>query len=84
MISYFINYGVSLHVSGVNLWRIPFGFQLVPAGIMLFGLLTVKVCDFSFNSSRLQLILFFNRGISSLARLRRPQQGSYHQPCIPP
>ena len=23
--------------------RIPFGFQLVPAGIMLFGLLTVKV-----------------------------------------
>ncbi|GLB38871.1 putative major facilitator superfamily, sugar transporter (TC 2.A.1.1) family protein [Lyophyllum shimeji] len=43
MISYFINFGISEHVkSGVNVWRIPFGFQLVPAGIMLFGLLTVK------------------------------------------
>jgi len=45
MISYFINYGVSLHPSIANtpnVWRLPFGFQLVPAGIMLFGLLTVK------------------------------------------
>jgi len=43
MISYFINYGVGIHIpSGVNVWRIPFGFQLVPAGIMAFGLLTVK------------------------------------------
>lgn len=24
------------------MWRVPFGFQLVPAGIMLFGLFTVK------------------------------------------
>ncbi|KAG5653194.1 hypothetical protein H0H81_001822 [Sphagnurus paluster] len=43
MISYFINFGISEHVkTGPNVWRIPFGFQLVPAGIMLFGLLTVK------------------------------------------
>ncbi|KAF8068087.1 general substrate transporter [Lyophyllum atratum] len=43
MISYFINFGISEHIaSGPNIWRIPFGFQLVPAGIMLFGLLTVK------------------------------------------
>ncbi|KAG6811789.1 hypothetical protein H0H92_005859 [Tricholoma furcatifolium] len=43
MISYFINYGVGIHItSGVNVWRIPFGFQLVPAGIMAFGLLTIK------------------------------------------
>ncbi|KAF9457605.1 general substrate transporter [Collybia nuda] len=43
MISYFINYGVGIHIkSGVNVWRIPFGFQLVPAGIMAFGLFTVK------------------------------------------
>ena len=35
--------GVSLHItSGANVWRIPFGFQLVPAGIMAFGLLSVK------------------------------------------
>ncbi|TFY83914.1 hypothetical protein EWM64_g107 [Hericium alpestre] len=43
MISYFINYGISLHItSGPGIWRIPFGFQLVPAGIMAFGLLTVR------------------------------------------
>lgn len=55
MVSYFINCtsqaytvihvnttadGVNLHVaSGPKIWRIPFGFQLVPAGIMCFGLL---------------------------------------------
>ncbi|KAG6906393.1 hypothetical protein DXG01_014159 [Tephrocybe rancida] len=43
MLSYFINFGIGLHIhTGPNVWRIPFGFQLVPAGIMLFGLLTVK------------------------------------------
>ncbi|KAF9481480.1 general substrate transporter [Pholiota conissans] len=43
MISYFINYGVALHMkNSANIWRIPFGFQLVPAGLMLFGLFTVK------------------------------------------
>ncbi|EIW52197.1 general substrate transporter [Trametes versicolor FP-101664 SS1] len=43
MISYFINLGISLHMpTGFGVWRIPFGFQLVPAGIMAFGLLTVK------------------------------------------
>ena len=32
--------GVNIHVkSGPGIWRIPFGFQLVPAGIMCFGLL---------------------------------------------
>lgn len=35
--------GISLHIStGPEIWRIPFGFQLVPAGIMAVGLLTVK------------------------------------------
>ncbi|THU85877.1 general substrate transporter [Dendrothele bispora CBS 962.96] len=43
MISYFINFGVGINIpSGPEVWRIPFGFQLVPAGIMAFGLLTVK------------------------------------------
>jgi len=43
MISYFVNFGVGIHIlSGVNVWRIPFGFQLVPAGIMCIGLLTIK------------------------------------------
>ncbi|KAJ7582017.1 general substrate transporter [Mycena floridula] len=43
MTSFFINYGVGIHIpKGVNVWRIPFGMQLVPAGIMAFGLLTVK------------------------------------------
>ncbi|PCH39071.1 general substrate transporter [Wolfiporia cocos MD-104 SS10] len=43
MISYFINLGISLHIkSGPEIWRIPFGFQLVPAGCMALGLLTIK------------------------------------------
>ncbi|PIL34573.1 MFS general substrate transporter [Ganoderma sinense ZZ0214-1] len=43
MLSYFINFGVGLHIkTGFNVWRIPFGLQLAPAGIMAFGLLTVK------------------------------------------
>jgi MFS family permease len=44
LISYFINYGISLHLShaGAIVWRLPFGFQIVPNAIMLFGLLTVK------------------------------------------
>ncbi|KAH8091808.1 general substrate transporter [Cristinia sonorae] len=43
MISYFVNYGIGVHIhSGPAVWRIPFGIQLVPAGILAFGLLTVK------------------------------------------
>ncbi|THH13949.1 hypothetical protein EW146_g6328 [Bondarzewia mesenterica] len=43
MISYFINYGVSAHIhNGAKIWRIPFGFQLVPAGVMALLLLTTK------------------------------------------
>ncbi|KAF8915700.1 general substrate transporter [Mucidula mucida] len=43
MLSYFINYGIGINIhNSVNVWRIPFGFQLVPAGIMTFGLLTIK------------------------------------------
>ncbi|KAG6816540.1 hypothetical protein H0H87_005318 [Tephrocybe sp. NHM501043] len=43
MISYFINFGVGIHIpTGPPVWRIPFGFQIVPAGILAFGLLTIK------------------------------------------
>ncbi|KAK7682099.1 hypothetical protein QCA50_014685 [Cerrena zonata] len=43
MLSYFINLGISEHVkTGFNVWRIPLAFQLVPAGLMAIGLLTVK------------------------------------------
>jgi MFS family permease len=44
LISYFINYGVSLHLSkkGFIVWQLPFGFQIVPIGIMLIGLFTLK------------------------------------------
>ncbi|EDR12046.1 uncharacterized protein LACBIDRAFT_183424 [Laccaria bicolor S238N-H82] len=45
MISYFINYGVSQNIkmkNSTDVWRVPFGFQLVPCGIMLLGLFTVK------------------------------------------
>jgi len=45
MISYFINYGINLNPKLANsaaVWQLPFGFQLAPAGLMLFGLFTVK------------------------------------------
>jgi len=43
MISYFINFGIGLHIQNSSkIWRIPFAFQLVPAGIMALGLLTVR------------------------------------------
>ncbi|KAF8469802.1 general substrate transporter [Russula ochroleuca] len=42
MISYFINFGIGLHVhNSSRIWRIPFAFQFVPTGIMVLGLLTV-------------------------------------------
>lgn len=42
LISYF-PVGISQHnPSGPRVWQIPFGLQLVPAGIMCFGLLLVK------------------------------------------
>ena len=35
--------GIGIHMkTGVDIWRVPFGLQLVPCGIMLLGLLTVK------------------------------------------
>ncbi|KAF9461704.1 general substrate transporter [Collybia nuda] len=67
MISYFINFGVGIHItSGVNIWRIPFGFQLVPAGIMAFGLLTVKESPRWLASVGRQ-----NEAIANLAYLRK-------------
>jgi MFS family permease len=44
LISYFMNYGISVHLAtkGPVVWRLPFGFQIVPNAIMLAGLLTVK------------------------------------------
>ncbi|KAL4072130.1 general substrate transporter [Scleroderma citrinum] len=43
MISYFVNLGVGLHMANSEkVWRLPFGLQLVPAGLMYLGLFTVK------------------------------------------
>ncbi|KAL4064671.1 general substrate transporter [Scleroderma yunnanense] len=43
MISYFVSFGVGLHMeNSENIWRVPFGLQLVPAGMMCLGLFTVK------------------------------------------
>lgn len=40
MVSYFTNYGVAQrYKSGAEIWRIPFGLQLVPSGLMAVGLL---------------------------------------------
>jgi len=72
MISYFVNFGIGIHIhSGVNIWRIPFGFQLVPAGILVFGLLTVK------ESPRYLASVGRNHeAIENLAYLRREQSDS--------
>ncbi|KAJ7501737.1 general substrate transporter [Mycena galericulata] len=64
MISYFINYGISLNpkiAKSPAVWQLPFGFQLVPAGIMLIGLFTVKESP-RYLASR-------NRGEEALANL---------------
>ncbi|KAF7428968.1 hypothetical protein PC9H_008205 [Pleurotus ostreatus] len=43
MISYFINFGIGIHIhNDPKVWKIPFGVQLIPAGIMCFGLFTLK------------------------------------------
>ncbi|KAI6026094.1 general substrate transporter [Pisolithus marmoratus] len=43
MVSYFVNLGVGLHLADSDMvWRVPFGLQLVPAGLMCLGLVTVK------------------------------------------
>ncbi|KAI6011833.1 general substrate transporter [Pisolithus marmoratus] len=43
MVSYFVNLGVGLHLANSDMvWRIPFGLQLIPAGLMCLGLVTVK------------------------------------------
>ncbi|KAJ7486450.1 general substrate transporter [Mycena latifolia] len=43
MMSYWVNYGIGIHIKpGPKIWRIPFGIQIIPAGIMCLGLLTVK------------------------------------------
>jgi hypothetical protein len=72
MISYFINLGVSLHMaSSPNVWRIPFGFQLVLAGIMCLGLLTVKESPRWLASKG-----YLAEGIANLAYLRRESYDS--------
>lgn len=44
--SLFVSVGVGLHLANSeNIWRVPFGLQLVPAGLMFIGLLAVKVLD---------------------------------------
>lgn len=44
MFSYWITYGVNLHVkpTSSSQWRIPFAFQLIPAGLLIFGLFFTK------------------------------------------
>ncbi|RDB18783.1 putative quinate permease [Hypsizygus marmoreus] len=72
VISYFINYGVNEHIkTGANVWRILFGFQLVPAGIMLLGLFTVK------ESLRwLASVGRSREAVANLAHLRKPPETS--------
>ncbi|KZT57589.1 general substrate transporter [Calocera cornea HHB12733] len=40
LLSYWVNYGVALHTpaNSPDIWRVPFGVQLVPGGLMCIGL----------------------------------------------
>jgi hypothetical protein len=39
----YVTVGIGLHIQNSSkIWRIPFAFQLVPAGIMALGLLTIR------------------------------------------
>ncbi|KAH6897734.1 sugar transporter [Coprinopsis sp. MPI-PUGE-AT-0042] len=72
MVSYFVNYAIGAHVpTGYNVWRIPFGLQLVPAGIMVIGLFFVK------ESPRwLAQVGRDDQALANLAYLRKEPQDS--------
>ena len=41
--AYWLDYGVALHIpAGTKQWRVPVAIQLIPGGIMLFGLFFLK------------------------------------------
>lgn len=69
MLSYFTNYGVAQrYKSGAEIWRIPFGLQLVPSGLMGIGLL------FATESPRwLAKVGRTEEALRNLAFLRRKQ-----------
>lgn len=69
-----ITVGVGLHMANNrNVWMLPFGFQLVPAGIMLMGLFTVKVrvghlfCFQKDKRMRCHVLISNSLGISQMA-----------------
>ncbi|KAI6014341.1 general substrate transporter [Pisolithus marmoratus] len=72
MVSYFVNLGVGLHLANSNMvWRIPFGLQLVPAGLMCLGLVTVQESPrWLASKGRIQ------EAIGNLAYLRKEQPSS--------
>ncbi|KAI6011830.1 general substrate transporter [Pisolithus marmoratus] len=72
MVSYFVNLGVGLHLANSNMvWRIPFGLQLVPAGLMCLGLVTVQESPrWLASKGRIQ------EAIENLAYLRKEQPSS--------
>ncbi|PPQ99278.1 hypothetical protein CVT24_009278, partial [Panaeolus cyanescens] len=66
MVSYFTNLGVQLHLGGDKVWRVPFGLQLIPAGILAIGLLTVKespryLASVERNDEALQILAYLRR-----------------------
>jgi hypothetical protein len=71
----FDSVGASLHLAhSINVWRVPLGFQLVPAGIMAIGLFTVKVSDLFF--SILTPESHVHVGISAMVGFQRPYSRS--------
>ena len=61
-----------------NVWRVPFGLQLVPAGFMCLGLFTVKV-PFCRQVSRIMLM---GIGVTTLVGVQGTHAGGYHESRI--
>jgi len=75
MISYFVNFGVGIHIqNSVQIWRIPFGLQLVPAGVMALGILTIKESP--------RWLASVNRNQEAIENLAYLRKESVHSPAI--
>lgn len=71
--------GIGLHqANSENVWRVPFGLQLVPAGLMCLGLFTVKVSYYC----QVPRVMLTQIGIIVLVDIQGTYAGGYHESCL--
>uniref|UniRef100_A0A060T463 ARAD1C39094p n=1 Tax=Blastobotrys adeninivorans TaxID=409370 RepID=A0A060T463_BLAAD len=64
-VSYWVDYGVNLHMTGDSQWRTPLGVQMVPAGMLIAGALVLKESPRWLTKHHQE-----SRGLENLAYLR--------------